>query len=200
MRWAWLIVAMGCFSPTFPEGRPCAADLACPGDLICDPATTTCLEEASAPVPDASVDAVPDAAIDAGAKPCIEGTVRAQDPNTGNCYVHLSDPTAWTDGAASCESLGADFHLASITSADENAFVQSFVPATISWIGANDQVAEGTFEWTTGELFEFDNWRAGEPNNALGVEDCATFASNQGGVWDDRPCNNLHAIVCERDG
>lgn len=44
----WLVVG-ACFSPTFPEGAPCASPADCPGDLMCDPGSNTCVGEIVAP-------------------------------------------------------------------------------------------------------------------------------------------------------
>ena len=38
------------------------------------------------------------------------------------------------------------------------------------WIGATDLVEEGTWQWITGETFEFDNWADGQPDNLGGAD------------------------------
>ena len=35
------------------------------------------------------------------------------------------------------------------------------------WIGANDQATEGTQVWSDGTEIDYDDWKPGEPNNAL---------------------------------
>jgi hypothetical protein len=83
-------------------------------------------------------------------------------------------------------------------------------PARV-WMGGNDANAEGVWVWHDDLQFwqggaggaapvgVFSHWRGGEPNNGDGVEDCGTVDDNAAGRWDDRPCNQVHRFICERD-
>jgi hypothetical protein len=56
------------------------------------------------------------------------------------------------------------------------------------WIGASDQVEEGTWRWVTGEPFTFTNWAEGEPNNSNNSDyaEIAGADEEAGGKWYDR--------------
>ena len=62
------------------------------------------------------------------------------------------------------------------------------------WIGINDLVTEGTFQYATGGDLVYTNWQSGEPNNS-GGEDCVeTHFQTE---WNDRPCNVQFPSICE---
>lgn len=101
--------------------------------------------------------------------------------------------TTWKEAKAFCESKGG--HLVTITSAEENDALAPLRQKTNAlntlsnsqethlWIGATDEVTEGTWKWVTGEPFSYANWETGEPNNGSGGEDYAeTFIK---GTWND---------------
>ncbi|MCI0380485.1 MAG: PEP-CTERM sorting domain-containing protein [Gemmataceae bacterium] len=87
------------------------------------------------------------------------------------------------DAAANTIHLGSTGHLVTITSAPEDNFLKSTFESMIgrdvlsprvfgdyAWLGLTDQIAEGQFQWITGESFGYSNWSPFEPNN-LGNED-----------------------------
>lgn len=153
---------------------------------------------------DAAQAEAPDAASpDAAPRPCVEGLTRVFNEATGSCYFYLGDPLAWDAAQAACVSL--DAHLATFTSALENAFASQLVDGEEPWIGASDSVVEGTFTWVTAEPFAFAHWRSGEPNNGgTNGEDCAVLEGlgvclvAEGCLWDDRDCAVPRDYVCER--
>jgi len=89
----------------------------------------------------------------------------------------------WTEAATYCQSIGG--HLATITSAEENAVIAEMVAAYGSncWLGANDVVDEGVYVWESGEAFSYTNWTDGEPNNANGHQNYLKMYTS--GFWDD---------------
>ncbi|MCH8043065.1 MAG: tandem-95 repeat protein, partial [Planctomycetes bacterium] len=74
---------------------------------------------------------------------------------------------AWLD-AETREFLGAEGHVATITSRFENDFLMATVLNDTSarriYIGAYQTIA-GTFRWINGETFGFFHWASGEPAN-----------------------------------
>jgi lectin-like protein/PEP-CTERM motif-containing protein len=119
-------------------------------------------------------------------------------------YYEVVNPTSgmtWPAAKALAESsqyLGANGHLATITSAAENSFVQSILPAGVSTFGyyLGGSQLPGSVEpdqgwvWSTAEPFSFINWNPAEPNDGYagrpqGVlwmwSDYATAYS--GGTW-----------------
>ncbi|MFT5113413.1 MAG: hypothetical protein ACI8XU_000661 [Kiritimatiellia bacterium] len=107
-------------------------------------------------------------------------------------YVATGSQT-WTQAntAAKAQSyLGRPGHLLTITTAAEQAFVNS-VRSSMGlndwrpWIGLDDAAVEGTFTWVTGEAVTYTNWSGGEPSNSNGNEDYVEMFGT--GVWNDLP-------------
>ncbi len=108
------------------------------------------------------------------------------------------------DAEAAAESssfMGLGGYLATITSAAEQAFLNSVWPGPGSvsgqfggysyyLIGASDRETEGVFKWIggpeEGEELVYTNWDGGEPNN-LGDEDyvVAWWEDLGSGAWND---------------
>ncbi len=83
--------------------------------------------------------------------------------------------------AAGQSHLGLQGYLATITSAAEQAFVDTLNPGGASaWLGGSDAATEGTWQWVTGPeagttfwtsqngTLTYSNWNGGEPNNYTG--------------------------------
>jgi hypothetical protein len=110
-------------------------------------------------------------------------------------YEFVSSTATWTDArtaALASTNLGVSGYLATITSAAENAFVYSLLPAAAlgGWIGGTDSAVEGTWRWAdgpeAGAAFSYLNWNGGEPNDCCGGEDYATLTRlGGGGKWND---------------
>ena len=124
---------------------------------------------------------------------------------------------SWQDAvtqAAQRSLYGLEGYLATVTSAEENAFIAPLLGGQ-GWIGASDEGTEGTWLWMTGPEAgtafwqglssgapvngEYNNWAGGEPNN-LGGEDYAHYLSN--GQWNDYPVQtgSIQGYVVEYGG
>jgi hypothetical protein len=143
--------------------------------------------------PDAGADATP------APPPCEGGANRTVDPSTGHCLVFFSAAATWSVADTNCKALGPSVHLATIASASENAVVGTLIGAVDAFLGANDLAQEMQWGWVTTEPMTFTRWRGGEPNNHDGNEDCMVIAGAQADTWDDRPCFQARAYVCERE-
>lgn len=146
--------------------------------------------------------------VPAGATPILWSP---NDGGNGNFYEFIaSGGIDWDSARADAQSmdmLGVSGHLATITSAEENAFFIANVlaPGHVRqevWLGgrqlANPSLGpdEG-WEWTTGEPWFFTNWNQGEPNDDKGrnVEESLAVwlgdtidlpgGSNRRGTWND---------------
>lgn len=111
----------------------------------------------------------------------------------GHLYEIVSTPyTDWTAAKTAAEEKGG--YLATITSAEENAFVFGLgVGANPYWLGGfQDEGSAETsadWQWVTGEAWAYTNWAIGEPNNSTtNNEDSLSFAQwTNDGKWNDAP-------------
>ena len=117
-------------------------------------------------------------------------------------YVSNGGNITWTAAKTAAEArtfYGRTGYLATITSAEENAFLTQKLAAD-AWIGASDATAEGAWHWVTGPEAgtqfssgsssfggEYCNWNSGEPNNSGAGEDYAEIYCSGGtaGKWND---------------
>jgi hypothetical protein len=127
-----------------------------------------------------------------------------------------ADRTTYTNARA--RSLLTTFkgqtgYLVTITSASEDAFIQSNVPATQIWFAATDEVIDGTWvidagpekgtvmKTRNGNLNGnipgvYNNWASGEPNGSNHSEDYAVTKWN-GNLWNDLNNNWANPYVIE---
>jgi hypothetical protein len=115
-------------------------------------------------------------------------------PLAGFAYWVCETPMAWAQARMECEARGAE--LASVHSDMENQLIVG-APAvgTSIWIGGNDLLVEGTFEWADGSDWGYENWADTEPNDVNGDEDCALVLP--GGEWNDDPCTGALVFACK---
>jgi hypothetical protein len=99
----------------------------------------------------------------------------------GHEYKLFTTLKTWQEAKDHCESLGG--HLVTITSAEENDFVDTLAESYFVWIGFCDEETEGVWEWITGENVIYTNWRLNEPNNCCGGEDYGEMIND--GTWND---------------
>ncbi len=143
----------------------------------------------------------PDAAPRPDATPVFDGPCGEGDAffetDDGICFEYFFATSSWAGAQVKCQLLGGD--LARIDDAATNGILASLVPSAFpeAWLLATDTGSEGTWTWD-GEPMSYTNWRAGEPNNGNGVENCMLIESNNGGAWDDRNCNDLKSYICQR--
>jgi hypothetical protein len=115
----------------------------------------------------------------------------------------------WDESSATARAMtfeGVRGHLATITSAQEQAFIESipsldpdFFPDAIGmWLGAfqanPDAPPNEGWAWVTGEEWNFTDWIKGEPDDAFGPESnvamlvpSAPNSRGSSGTWGDFP-------------
>lgn len=131
----------------------------------------------------------------AGAVP-VQWTVGSG--GNGHFYEFVAQTgLSWTQ--ADTAATGAGGYLATVTSAAEQAFLESLPKASGSyWAGGQDVASEGVWRWVTGpeagdQFFgpgtpagAYENFLAGQPSNSSGGEDYLVFNQNSGGAgWND---------------
>jgi hypothetical protein len=144
---------------------------------------------------DATADqnAPPDATFDCAA---VNGTVYQ-----GHCYYAVSVAVDWnTANTTTCQ---APAHLVTITSADEQAVVETLLSNQDRWIGmrrpANSPEVESSFYWITNEAISYRNWDTysdadKEPNY---TGECVRIRFTN--KWADDACTNAYAVICEHE-
>ena len=101
---------------------------------------------------------------------------------TGHGYARSESRATWANAMNDCKARGG--HLATITSAAENAFITSrFDGSERIWLGGSDAMSEGSWQWVTGEPWSFSGFGEGEPNDLAPGEDYLELG--EGGVWND---------------
>ncbi|MEQ1933541.1 MAG: lectin-like protein, partial [Fimbriimonadaceae bacterium] len=124
---------------------------------------------------------------------------------------------SWAAASAQAQAMiapnGAQGHLATITSAAENAFVFSLADSPAFWVldiannnegpyiggyqvGGSEPA--GGWRWQKGEPWNFTAWAAGEPNNFNGNEHFANLYSPGAGraaTWNDVPSDPSSVVV-----
>lgn len=136
-------------------------------------------------------------------------------PFGGHHYQLIdSDDIRWMEAKKKCEEQGG--HLVTITSAQEQQFIQDLITGgskVFYWIGATDSGQEPNhYYWITGEDFSYQNWQEGQPDNGNWgpgeYEDYAGILRSEknrfGGAvytWNDfreSPADS-HGYICEWD-
>ena len=121
-------------------------------------------------------------------------------PFQNSCYRLLYHKVYYFDAMTSCAELipGMQTTLASIHSAEENAFVMTLVRGyDYVWIGFNDITNENSFQWTDGSSVVYTNWAPGQPDN-LNDSDCVFMLPD--GTWDDSKCETAGVALHARQG
>lgn len=120
---------------------------------------------------------------------CAAGPVSATPtlwPGNGNYYDYVPSSLTWQQAKAAAESttfLGMNGHLATVTSSDENSFINTTfntgVSMNFAWIGGWEPNDDGVWRWAVGPesgiQFSYSNWGGIEPNDFKANEDFTMF-------------------------
>jgi hypothetical protein len=115
----------------------------------------------------------------------------------GRCYRFVPQPAlSWSNAAIDCSLWSAGRgHLVAVTSQEEDDFIHSFSSGGL-WLGGSDAKSEGGWGWLSQEVWSFQNFELGRPDNVGGVEHC--LSKQQSGLWNDLPCEVQLPYMCER--
>ena len=129
--------------------------------------------------------------------PTITPDLRISNPVNQHQYLYVKIEKNWHEARDYCASRGG--HLVTIQDAGENKYIYQLTSG-ITWLGATDEVKEGTWVWVTGEPWKYRNWDKNEPNNANGKTEHFLEYSITGPIggstWNDIP-NGDNSFVCE---
>ena len=107
----------------------------------------------------------------------------------------------WEDAKKRCEDKGG--HLATITSQDEENFVEQKVNTNsynYYWLGATD--VDGSWQWVTREEFDYTNWCDGEPSGDDGSGHTEHYLNSfRDMTWNDAANDyyDIDGYICEWD-
>ena len=105
----------------------------------------------------------------------------------------------WRRAGEECSSNNAV--LASVTSSEENRFINQLAGDKESWIGGNDRVTEGTFTWSDGSPWDTTKleqfWAPEQPTSGYYGGDCVHIVPGYGGRWKVLVCSSRTSFICE---
>merc|ERR1711894_10825 len=118
-----------------------------------------------------------------------------------SCYKAIGGNYTWEEASLACREIGG--HLAIMTTAEENKYLQDFVnrhraflPLQRFWLDGKDVESENHWYWDwTGKPIIYTNWYPREPSNSGFIENCLGFYGN--GQWNDFRCDYKNHAVCE---
>ncbi|MCP4132262.1 MAG: hypothetical protein GY754_14925 [bacterium] len=120
-----------------------------------------------------------------------------------HAYCAYRAHSTWNDAFDKCKATGG--HLVVIDNQSEMNAIKEILCSQWGfsgnlWIGLNDIEREGLWQWASGELPTYGNWRSGQPDNKKGDskdgEDCVEWYSDNG-TWNDRSCNHKRGYLCK---
>lgn len=113
-------------------------------------------------------------------------------------YDNIVD--SWEAADNFCKSHGG--HLATISDADENHFLYSYMIDTgfqSAYFGLIDSEMNGSWKWCDGSNYDYQNWAEGEPSDLSEPYGMFYFKFSDG-LWNDgRWGDDTTAFICEWD-
>ncbi|KAM7379551.1 hypothetical protein PAMP_005097 [Pampus punctatissimus] len=117
-------------------------------------------------------------------------------PYNGHCFHLIRTVQTWTNAQKECRKEGGD--LVNIRNLEDQSFVISqlgYASTDELWIGLNDRITEGLFEWSDHSTVSFTSWVFGKPAVSTEQEDCVLI-TGENGNWADRWCDDKHGFIC----
>ncbi|KAM4528248.1 uncharacterized protein PAE49_000185 [Odontesthes bonariensis] len=123
---------------------------------------------------------------------CREGWREHND----RCYLFSTEAKSWPEANAYC--LRQHSNLMSIGDVQERLWMRTQLNSEIYWIGLNDRVVEGVWEWSDGSSFieYISHWMLGQPDN-FNDADCVQVAGDSSGYWKDENCDDKAKYICK---
>ncbi|XP_006864569.1 PREDICTED: FRAS1-related extracellular matrix protein 1 [Chrysochloris asiatica] len=118
--------------------------------------------------------------------------------HSGYCHALITEQKhSWTEAAHACreQHLGS---LVTVLSRQHMRWLWNISGRRPFWIGLNDQVHIGHWEWIGGEPVTFSNWRTLPPQPSKPGKNCVLVQRQ--GKWQAKDCRlgKPHSYVCSR--
>ncbi|XP_054608984.1 C-type mannose receptor 2-like isoform X2 [Dunckerocampus dactyliophorus] len=108
-------------------------------------------------------------------------------------FVRVVERLNWLEAQSYCRKFHTD--LVTIKSETDNVKVRSINDGKDVWIGLNR-----TRQWSDGSDSLFRLWKAKQPDNAKGIQQCTVVdLGSEEGLWSDEDCTLKLPYVCLRD-
>ncbi|XP_043343033.1 FRAS1-related extracellular matrix protein 1 isoform X5 [Cervus canadensis] len=118
--------------------------------------------------------------------------------HSGYCHSLITEQKGtWTTAAQACREHHQG-SLVTVISRQHMRWLWDISGRKPFWIGLNDQVRAGHWEWIGGEPVTFTNWRRGPPQRSKHGKDCVLV--QRPGKWHTKDCRKgkSHNYVCSR--
>ena len=116
-----------------------------------------------------------------------------EQPDTGREWGLCTPAAEWQEAEDHCVAEGG--HLVSVDGQPDSIFAINVLGATAeAWIGLNDLQREGTWVWTDGTAFGYENWEDKQPDNP----DHHCVAIGTARRWFDYSCGESRPFICAR--
>lgn len=131
---------------------------------------------------------------------CVSAYADSKVTWNGHTYQVCMDNCTWKEANEKCISAGG--HLVTITSAEENKFIQKQIKkhsGHVFWMGLR-QDSKGKWSWVTKEKVSYTNWAEGQPDGEYSATYGTIYTTGhedwniKAGQWDD--CNDDWDEVC----
>ncbi|XP_073084588.1 FRAS1-related extracellular matrix protein 1 isoform X3 [Manis javanica] len=127
-------------------------------------------------------------------KPCPAGWHR----HSGYCHSLVTEQKGtWSTAAEACREHHQG-SLVTVLSRQHMRWLWDISGRKPFWIGLNDQVRAGHWEWIGGEPVNFTNWKRGPPRHSKPGKNCVLVQRQ--GKWQTQNCRKgkAHNYVCSR--
>jgi hypothetical protein len=117
---------------------------------------------------------------------------RILNPANQHLYLYVEQTKTWSAARDYCAEQGG--YLVTIQDAKENMYIYNLTNEGWAWLGATDEVNEGTWVWVSGEPWKYSKWAYQQPSG----DDYLTYKAGLAGDnnWDDVVVDS-RPFICE---
>ncbi|XP_056377142.1 FRAS1-related extracellular matrix protein 1 [Hyla sarda] len=115
-------------------------------------------------------------------------------PHDSSCYKHITEQKAtWITAARICREL-YNARLVDIFSKEQMDWMWNFSGRKSFWIGLNNRVNHGRWEWSKGEKAVYTNWKRNPPRHSRKGRNCVSVQKK--GKWQVKNCRKNYHYIC----